>query len=85
MLFVGFGLYDWEFRVVMHGLVRNLQNRFKIRHVAVQLDEEDSAGADVEAVQDFLEHYFSEANINVYWGSTAQFVAELREYWQEAA
>jgi hypothetical protein len=85
MMFVGFSLYDWEFRVVMHGLVRNLQNRFKIRHVAVQLEDEEVSGADVEAVQVFLEQYFSGADINVYWGSTAQFVAELREYWEASA
>jgi hypothetical protein len=32
-----------------------------------------------------LEQYFSGADINVYWGSTAQFVAELREYWEASA
>jgi hypothetical protein len=82
LMFIGFSLYDWEFRVIMHGLVKNLQNRFKIRHVAVQLEEEDAAGSDLQEVQAFLEQYFSEADINVYWGSTAQFVAELREEWE---
>ena len=83
IMFVGFGLYDWEFRVVMHGLVKNLKNNFNIRHVAVQLAEEDAAGTNEEAVQDFLTQYFSEARINVYWGSTAQFVAELRDVWEK--
>jgi hypothetical protein len=30
-------------------------------------------------VQDFLRKYLERANINVFWGSTAQFAAELRE------
>jgi hypothetical protein len=84
MMFVGFSLYDWEFRIIMNGLVRNLQNRHHIRHVAVQLEDQDVSKANLEDVQRFLENYFLGADIDVYWGSTAQFAAELRERWEKA-
>jgi hypothetical protein len=81
LLFLGYQLHDWEFRVILRGLVANLDHRLDINHVAVQL--EGQAVADREAVREFLKMYFQAAHIDVYWGTTAQFVAELREYWQE--
>jgi hypothetical protein len=29
-----------------------------------------------------LQKYFENADINVFWGSSAQFIAELREHWE---
>jgi hypothetical protein len=81
LLFLGYQLHDWEFRVILRGLVANLDQRFAINHVAVQLEEQ--AVSDRDAVREFLRMYFQAAHIDVYWGTTAQFVAELREYWQE--
>jgi hypothetical protein len=84
LMFVGFSLHDWEFRVLLHGLVRNLSQRRRFKHVAVQLEPHEMGAADPGAVKTFLQQYFQEADINVYWGSTAQFAAELREYWRVA-
>ncbi|MBN2394415.1 MAG: CHAT domain-containing protein [Anaerolineae bacterium] len=83
LMFIGYSLYDWEFRVLMHGLVNNLTQRRKFKHVAVQLELDDVVSTDTAAVQTFLQQYFQDADINVYWGSTAQFVAELREQWEK--
>jgi hypothetical protein len=52
--------------------------------VAVQLEFDEAGEADTTAVQAFLQQYFQDADINVFWGSAAQFVAELRERWEEA-
>jgi hypothetical protein len=82
LMFVGYSLYDLEFRVLMHGLVNNLSQRRKFKHVTVQLEPEHVGTADTVAVQTFLHEYFRDADTNVYWGSTAQFMAELREYWE---
>jgi hypothetical protein len=46
------------------------------------LDLGDVDEEHVEAVQGFLQQYFQGAEINVYWGSMQQFVAELREQWE---
>ncbi len=81
LMFVGFSLEDWEFRVIMRGLVATISQklRSKLRHVAVQLEQVSET--QTEDVRAFLEDYFKGADINVYWGSTAQFIAELREQW----
>lgn len=82
LLFIGYSLYDWEFRVLMHALVMRLQKPFQIEHVAIQFEFERAREADKQAVQTFLQQYFKDADINVFWGSTAQFMAELREHWE---
>jgi hypothetical protein len=83
LMFVGYSLYDWEFRVLMHGLVNNLSRRRRFKHVAAQLEPAERGTTDTTAVQTFLQQYFQDADINVYWGSPAQFVAELREHWEQ--
>ena len=85
LMFLGYSLRDWEFRVIMRGLVATQEPRVKLKHVAVQLDVTDVIEGDMGAVQDFLQKYFQDAQINVFWGSTQQFVAELREQWEAAS
>ncbi len=79
LLFVGFSLEDWEFRVVLRGLVATRDRRRKLKHVGVQLEMEGAGETETEAVQTFLQQYFQEADINIFWGTPAQFMAELRE------
>lgn len=82
LMFLGYSLDDWEFRVIMRGLVATRERRRKLKHVGVQLELDEADETDVAAVQTFLQHYFQEADINVFWGSTAQFMAELRAQWE---
>jgi len=82
LLFLGYNLQDWEFLVLMRGLVATLDRRLTANDVAVQL--ENVSEADAATVQDFLQKYFQHARINVFWGSIAQFIAELREHWEGA-
>ena len=82
LMFIGYGLHDWEFRVLLRGLVATVNRRLDFQDVAVQL--EGVSEADAAAVQDFMRKYFERANINVFWGNTAQFIAELREQWEAA-
>jgi hypothetical protein len=84
LMFMGYSLHDWEFRTIMRGLVATREQRRNFKHVAVQLDLGDADEKHIEAMQSFLQQYFQEAEINVYWGSMQQFVAELREQWEAA-
>ncbi len=81
LMFVGYSLDDWEFRVIMRGLVATRERRRRLKHVGVQLELDEADEAKVAAVQTFLQSYFQEADINVFWGNTAQFMAELRAQW----
>ncbi len=82
LLFIGYSLYDWEFRVILRGLVATLNQRRRFKHVAVQLDRANGDAESIDAVQHFLRQYFQDAEINVFWGTTRQFTAELRERWE---
>ncbi len=82
LMFLGYSLYDWEFRVIMRGLVATIDRRRRFKHVAVQLEVTERPVKDTLAVQTFLQQYFYHADINVYWGALAQFSAELREHYQ---
>jgi hypothetical protein len=80
LMFIGYSLNDWDFRVLLRGLVATVNRRLDFQDVAVQL--EGASEADAAAVQDYLRKYFERANINVFWGSCQQFIAELREQWE---
>jgi CHAT domain-containing protein len=82
LMFLGFNLNDWGFRVILRGLLAPLQGRRSFKHVGVQLEPEDVRAEDVPAVHEFLKDYFQDAEINVYLGTVQQFIAELREWWE---
>ncbi|MEZ4708556.1 MAG: CHAT domain-containing protein [Caldilineaceae bacterium] len=78
-LFLGYSLEDWEFRVVLQGLVAAL-NRPKKVNVGVQLEE--APGQDSEKVIQYLDDYMDQYNIKIYWGTPQQFATELHSEWQ---
>ena len=82
LMFLGYRLNDWGFRVLMRGVLAPLERRRRFKHVGVQLEPEDVLEENMPAVHDFLQHYFHDNEINVYVGSVLQFVAELRESWE---
>jgi hypothetical protein len=82
LLFLGFRLTDWHFRVLFR-LLMSLPGREKLRdycHVAVQLDPDMQTMADVEGAKVYLAEYLGkEANINIFWGSSEEFLCALRD------
>lgn len=85
LMFLGYSMHDIEFRVIMRGLVATRGQRRNFKHVAVQLDVDDVKVENIESVQTFLQQYFQDAEINVYWGSMEQFISELKEQWENAS
>jgi hypothetical protein len=82
LLFLGFRLTDWHFRVLFR-LMMNLPGRERLKqycHVAVQLDPDAQTVADVEGTKAYLAEYFGkQANIEIYWGSAEEFLRALRD------
>lgn len=79
LLFIGYSLRDWSFRMLFHGFVDTVADVMRRRHVSVQLSP--SLGADDETrrrAEEFLERYFTKMNISVYWGEAGEFCTELR-------
>ena len=82
LLFLGFRLTDWHFRVLFR-LMMSLPGRERLKqycHVAVQLDPDMQTQAAVEEAKAYLAAYFGkEANIDIYWGSSEEFLTALRD------
>ena len=78
LLFVGYRLADWDFRVLHRGLVMASDPTLRRMSVTVQLPH-------TEMAQRYLDKYFDELKVRVYWGTAEDFVAELHERWRDYA
>lgn len=77
MIFIGYSMADWNFRVLFQGLRPNL----KLMSVAVLVPPGNSEPSRIKA-QEYLDKYYKALELQVYWGSAREFSAELRKRWQ---
>jgi len=84
LLFLGFRMEDWDFRVLFRSLMsqEGRRRRSRYAHVAVQIDPEEGRIQEPERARRYLESYFQGADISIYWGSVFDFVRELQERWE---
>jgi hypothetical protein len=84
LLFLGFQMDDWDFRVLFRSLMsqEGRRRRSRYAHVAVQIDPEEGRIQEPERARRYLESYFQDADISIYWGSAEDFVRELYERWE---
>ncbi|MFS1299405.1 SIR2 family protein [Streptosporangium longisporum] len=79
LLFVGYSLRDWTFRVLFHGLLKTVCGVNRRRHVSVQLTPSlVSAKTDVREVRRWLDRYYESSQISIFWGTAEEFCGELR-------
>ena len=76
LLFIGYRLADWDFRVIHRGLVAASEASLRRLSVTVQLNASDAA-------REYLDRYFSALKLRVYWGSATDFVADLVNRWSD--
>jgi hypothetical protein len=77
MLFIGYNLTDWNFRV----LFQSLRPSLKFMSVAILVPPGDSDESRLKA-QQYLDKYYKAMDLQVYWGSAREFSAELRKRWE---
>ena len=87
LLFVGYSLSDWDFRVLFRGLMGSLGSTLGMTSIAVQLDPapEDATPERRAAAQEYLNGYFEQIQtikVRLYWGDARDFARELRERWE---
>ncbi|HZD11024.1 MAG TPA: CHAT domain-containing protein, partial [Candidatus Binatia bacterium] len=84
LLFLGFHLEDWDFRVLFQSLLSFESGELRkspkkdFVNVAVQLEPEGLANPEV--ARRYLESYLGKENIYLFWGSTEDFIKELMFY-----
>ena len=84
LMFLGYAVSDSDFRVLFRRLVGYLTRSIARVHVSVQLAPGSSDMSDErkQKALEYLSQYFGNLQIQVYWGTCQQFVAELRKRWE---
>ena len=85
LLFIGYKLADIDFRVLLKGIIGNLESNLSRSHISVQLIplEEPISREEKDKAEDYLNRYFKQLNIKVYWGTSREFTKELRNRWEK--
>ena len=87
LMILGFQLDDWSFRSLFRIIMGQQGGGFrrKFAHVGVQLDLDEEHSSDSTRARKYLENYFDEASISIYWGRSEDFIAELNQQWNKPA
>jgi hypothetical protein len=85
LLFVGYRLADWTFRVIFRGLVYNRPRHSRHLHVSVQLPPQAESPADERPlrIQEYMDKYFGQQDICICWKTARDFSEELRRRWEQ--
>ena len=85
LLFIGYRIADWNFRVLFRSLVTYLELAIKRNHVSVQIFPlgDETADSQKEKALEYLDKYFKSLQTLVYWGTGQEFTLELRERWEK--
>ena len=80
LLFIGYSLQDWTFRVLFHGLLRAQSDVLRRRSVSVQLlPPVNSSIMEAERrAREYITRYLEGWSISIFWGTAAEFCSELR-------
>ncbi len=81
LLFLGYGMRDWNFRVLFRSLVSYIDKAVAYTHYAVQTAP-NMAKENEEAIR-YLTKYYEELKIRMYWGKCSEFAKELKANWGE--
>jgi hypothetical protein len=81
LLFIGYSLRDWSFRVLFHSLLSSIIGINRRRHVSVQLlPSLKYSGKEAEArARSYLTRYLEDWRISIFWGTATEFCGELRQ------
>jgi hypothetical protein len=87
LLFVGFGVQDWDFRILLRGLINGEAAARKGRtfnHVAAETDMLRDGVTKPDGAKDYIVSYFrdNEPSIDIEWAGVDEFAAELARAWE---
>jgi hypothetical protein len=79
LMFLGFQLDDWAFRIFFRSIM-DLQGsgrRSNYAHIAVQVDPDELRNRDPRRARQYVEEYFQDDSISIYWGQSDDFLREV--------
>ena len=81
LLFMGFRLDDWSFRVLLRSIFTKEGAAARLVSglpcVGAQVQPEEGRILEAQGTRKYLERYFQKSNIDIYWGSVDEFVQEF--------
>lgn len=85
LLFIGYRIADWNFRVLFRSVVSYLEKSVARGHFSVQIFPlgDEVAPAMRDRALKYLDDYFGNLETRVYWGTGQEFTAELQQRWKE--
>lgn len=83
LLLMGYEIDSWDLRIVLRGLVQQLERDDNNKSVAIQfdstyLDKNNSRILDPQAYREYLENSFEHIKFNVIWAEPNVFLTELK-------
>jgi hypothetical protein len=86
LLFIGFRLDEWDFRVLFRYIL-SLGDKGELHpehdHIAVQIEPEEGRNADPRKARRYLQGYFQRSKIYIYWGRAEDFIRQLWQEWEK--
>jgi len=78
MLFVGYRIADWNFRVLLRSLSRYMESGLQRTHFAVITPPQTADDLRAKA-QEYLSKYYENIDVRVFWGTATEFLGQLRQ------
>lgn len=86
LLFIGYRIADLNLRAILRAASRTMERGGRRTHFATMLLPAVAAdAARQEAAQKFLNKYYGNLDVRVYWGTAREFLRELWERWEASA
>ena len=82
LLFIGYSLTDMSFRVLFRGLVTATEKSLRRISITIQLPPVTGKG-NATIKQEYLDQYFNQLDMRVFWGTAKEFSKELRHRWRQ--
>lgn len=81
LLFLGFQIDDWDFRVLFRSIVQREGGgrRSRYPHIAAQINPEEERILEPTGARQYLEARFQDTDVAIFWGSVEDFQQELWE------
>ena len=82
LLFLGFQMDDWKFKVLLRSIISQwgMSDRASPTHVAAQIDPDEDRIMDPQRAHRYLERYFDNTKITIYWGRAEDFALDLKKH-----
>jgi hypothetical protein len=85
VLFIGYGLSDWNFRVLLQGLSRFMERGLGRYHIAVMIPPAiPDSEIQQKKAQAYLSAYYQNIDVQIFWGTAREFCTELSKRWKSS-